>query len=204
LSLLKEAEEKKPSAEPEKKAVSEERNKKALEAFSRILELVNSRDSRQEVLPQIEGIYYEIIMTYPETPLAQESYWRLISIYVNDYSPPSYDKALLLYDEFLRYYPRSGLKGLIEETLARSYYKNARWKELLRLCEPTLVDYNEKGKIPRPLLLYLYSESSFRLGSLEEAEAGYNLLIELFPNAALSRKSKARLEEIRIKIETED
>jgi tetratricopeptide (TPR) repeat protein len=183
--------------ELKKEPPPKEQEEDALRAFSRILDLVNSSERREDVLPQIEALYSEIIRKYPDTPLAQESYWRLIAIYVNDYSPPEYTKAEQLYKDFLKNYPDSGLKGLIDETLGRSYYKNEEWNKLLELCRPEFIKYEEKGRFPRPLLIFMYAEANYNLGNFSEAEKGYRTVIKLFPKAGVSAKSRARLEEMK-------
>ncbi len=174
-----------------------EQDAKALAAFNEILSISQASDSRQAVLPQIEKIYNEIITKYPEASLAQESYWRLIAIYVNDYNPPAYEKAEALYNEFFKKYPESDLRGFIDETLGTSYYKNAEWDKLLKVCLPSYRKYIEEGKRPRPSLIFMYSEANFNLGNFTEAEKGYKIVIEMFPRLSESIKAKERLEEIK-------
>ncbi|MBI4698949.1 MAG: hypothetical protein HY758_08610 [Nitrospirae bacterium] len=53
--------------------------------------------------------------------------------------------------------------------------------------------------MPRPMLLFFYSEANYGLGALADAEKGYKLVIELFPGSGESKKAKTRLEEIRNK-----
>ncbi len=188
--------ERKPSSET--KALSPaEQDARALVAFNEILTISQSSDSRWAALPQIEEKYNEIITKYPEASLAQESYWRLIAIYVNDYNPPAYDRAEALYSEFLKKYPQSDLRGFVDETLGISYYKNAEWDKLLKVCLPSYQKYIEEGKRPRPSLLFMYSEANFNLGNFPEAEKGYKILIDMFPRLNESVKAKARLEEIK-------
>jgi hypothetical protein len=140
----------KPPAETKDERMMRQEEERALETFNEILELVSSTTDRQKVLPQIEKRYAEIIRDYPGTPLAQECYWRLIMIYAEDYSPPEHEKAEQLYQEFVMRYPDSGLKGSIQETLGKSYYKNAEWNKLISLTSPEYAEHREKGKLPRP------------------------------------------------------
>jgi tetratricopeptide (TPR) repeat protein len=186
-----------PSLKESIKTSSEHEEKKALETFEEILELVNSAGDRQNVLPQIEERYKKIINDYPETPLAQESYWRLIKLYVEDYFPPDHGKAEQVYDAFLKRYPDSGMRSMIDETLGRSYQKHAKWNMLLGLCKPTYEGYENNGKFPRPLLLFFYSEAQYNLGNIPDAIKGYNTVIKLFPRSGFSSRAKAKLEEIR-------
>jgi tetratricopeptide (TPR) repeat protein len=170
---------------------------KSLNVFSEVLELIESSGDRKSVLPQVENLYMKIIKEHHDAPLAQESYWRLIAIYVDDYSPPAYEKAEPLYREFLKEYPGSPFRGFIEETLGKSYYKNAQWEKLLDVSAPAFKGYTEEGKRPKPSLMFMYAEANFNLGSFAEAEKDYRIFLEAFPKVIESMKAKKRLEEIR-------
>jgi hypothetical protein len=84
-----------------------------------ISDTVESREIRKTVLPRIEEIYERIIRDFPDTPLAQESYVKLITIYLEEYEPPAYGKASHAYNEFSKNYPRSFLHDLIRDKLAQ-------------------------------------------------------------------------------------
>jgi len=174
-----------------------EREAGSLRVFSDALDLIQSSKDRKAVLPQVENLYRKIIKEYYDTPLAQESYWRLISIYIDDYSPPDYEKAESLYQDFMKKYPGSPLKGFIAETLGKSYYRSAQWDKLLKVCTPAFREYIEAGRRPKPSLMFMYAEANFNMGSVAEAERGYEIFLEVFPRAGNSIKAKTRLEEIR-------
>ncbi len=177
--------------------VPKEEESKSLELFTEVLDLVESTDDRKSILPKIEDLYDKIISQYPDAPLAIESYWKLITIYVDDYSPPAYDKAESKYQEFLRNYPQSFLKGFIEDTLGNSYYRNAEWNRLLKLSSPSYQEYLEKGSEPRASVLFMYSEANYHLGNIIEAEKGYKIVTKLFPKLIVGIKSKKMLEKIK-------
>lgn len=169
---------------------------KSLELFTSVLELAESTDDRKSVLPKIEELYEKIIRDYPQTPLAQESYWKLITIYVEDYSPPAYDRAEMKYNEFIEKYPQSYIKGFIDDTLSNSYYKNADWNGLFKFTSPAYQEYLEKGKQPRASMMFMYSEANYNLGNIEEAAKGYKIVSELFPKLIVGIKSKQMLGKI--------
>lgn len=175
-----------------------EQDAKALEAFKRILTLTEEA-SREAILPQIEVAYLEIIREYPDSSIVQESYWRLVLIYVDESIPPRYDEAERLYNEFIKKYPKSQTRSIIEDTLSKNYYNNGEWDRLLRLYIPSVREYIKTGKLDRPHSLFMYSEAKFNLGDLIEAEKGYKIVITLFPNSAEAVTSKSRLEEIKKK-----
>ncbi len=170
---------------------------KPIELFNKILDLSMSSDNRQEVLPQIEELYKRIITEYPEAPLAQESYWRLINIYVKECLPPALEKAELLYHEFFRRYPDSVFKNLIEETLGKAYYDAGEWNKLLEISSAVFNRYTKNGERPGSLMLLMYSEANFRVGNLNEAKKGYELAIRLYPVLKNNSKVKARLDELK-------
>ncbi|MHC4685856.1 MAG: tetratricopeptide repeat protein, partial [Planctomycetota bacterium] len=150
----------------------------------------------RSVLPEIEKLYLEIITKYPDAPLARESYWRLTELYIQDYSPPDFKKAELLYQEFLMKYPTSSLNGLIKEIISKGYYKNSDWNNLLRLCTPEFNKFKEKGHKPKPSLIFMYSEANYHLGNTEEALEGYQALVKLYSRTIEGRKASIRLKEI--------
>ncbi len=182
----------------------EEQEKKAFEIFQKILELAENTD-RMTVLPKIEAAYGDIIEKYPKASIHQESYWRLMSVYLNDYNPPVFGKAESLYSEFLKNYPNSTLKNMIDDNLSNSYYSNAKWEKLLKFHTPVVKKFIElssekqsleKENLSRPQEMFMYSEAKFNLGDLTEAEKGYRIVIALFPGSKESAVSKERLEEI--------
>lgn len=185
-----------PPAETKEVLAPKEEESKSLELFTEILELVESTDDRKSILPMIEERYDKIIRQYPEAPLAKESYWKLITIYVEDYSPPDYDRAERKYNEFLAKYPQSFMEGFIQDTLGNSYYKNAEWNRLLKLSAPAYQEYIEKGKEPRASSIFMYSEANYNLGNVEEAEKGYRIVTKLFPKLIVGIQSKKMIEKI--------
>lgn len=195
-----------PEAEAEKqpeegKYVPTPSEQKSLEVFQEIYDLVESTPDRQSILPEVEKLYLRIISETPDAPLARESYWRLMSIYLDDHYPPDFDKAEALYDDFIKKYPDSNYKGLLEEVLGQGYYRESKWDKVLEMSAPAFRDYKEKGTKPRPSILFMYSEANFFKGDMEEAVKGYETLTELFPRFTVGKKAEKRLKEIKDKKE---
>ena len=187
----------KPDIETTKIISPEEREKKAFLKFNEILIARRSAKDRKSALPRMEKLYIELINEYPDVPVAQESYWKLIEIYVKDYSPPLYDKAEALYGKFLKKYSHSGLRELVDKTLGISFYRNKEWERLLRLSTPEFMEYNRGGKAPFPFLIFMYAEANFRMGNFDEAEKGFKIVLEKFPQLKEEKKAKARIAEIK-------
>lgn len=178
----------------------EEQEKKALEAFNKILELTET-GSREEILPRLENAYLDIINNYPEAPLAQESYWRLIIIYTRDYNPPKTEEAEKIFKEFIQTYPDSPFKKDIEDTMVRFYYNQRAWERLIALEIPYIKEYIKTGELRTPVHLFYYSEAKYGLGDYKEAEKGFRTIITLFPQSSEAMVAKKRLEEISSKKE---
>ncbi len=176
----------------------EEQEKKALEAFNKILELTET-GSREEILPRLENAYIDIIKLYPEAPLAQESYWRLIVIYTRDYAPPKVEEAEAAYKNFINSYPDSPFKKEIEDTMVRFYYTQKLWDKLLNIEIPYIKEYIKTGELRTPAHLFYYSEAKYGLGDYKEAEKGFRTIITLFPTSSEASVAKKRLEEISLK-----
>lgn len=175
---------------------AEDQDSKAMEVFRKVRELMENSD-RMTVLSEIEASYMEIITRYPGALISQETYWRLLMVYLTDYTPPVFDKAEGLYAEFIRKYPDSNMKNLIDDTLSNSYYSNAKWEKLLRFLTPRVKVFIETGKLSRPVDMFMYSEAKKNRGDLAEAEKGFKIVIALFPDSKEGALSKERLEEIK-------
>ncbi len=187
---------KKPLAAGKKVSV-EEQEKKVNELFGRILSLTEEAEDRQSILPQMEALYDEIINKYPDVPLVEETYWRLIVLLIDEFKPPKVDKAEKLYKDFLGRYPDSTLGFNIEQAFGQFYYANKMWDRLLRIFTPHVKKFIATGKLDRPYNLFMFSEAKFNLGDLIEAEKGYKIVIEFFPKTTEGETSQKRLEEIK-------
>jgi len=183
---------------PEKKKLPmEEQEKAAFELFEKILSLTEEAKSREAILPQMEALYEEIINNYPDVPLVEESYQKIIAMDIEEFNPPKVDKAERLYQDFLKKYPDSSVKIYIEQTLGQFYYKNKMWDKLLRIFIPQIKKFIQTGKLENPYYMFMYSEAKFNLGDFVEAEKGYKIVIEFFPRTKEGETSKNRLEEIK-------
>ncbi len=166
---------------------------KAFAIFERILNLTEASD-RKKNIPQIETAYREIIEQYPAASIAEECYWRLALIYLNDYDPPQFRKAETLYREFMRKYPESSDRYVFSDAISESYHEAHEWKRLMKFHSPVIKKFIEGEKLLRPTELFMYSEAKFHMGDLAEAGKGYNIVITLFPESGESRKAKKMLD----------
>lgn len=177
----------------------EEQERKSRERFEEILDLKMAALDRKAVLPVIRSIYEEIITDYPDAYLAQESYWRLIIISLEDHFPPKTEDAVSLYGEFTAKYPESRLRYAVDDTIVRFYYRNGLWKDIEAFCVPYIRRYIKTGTLDNPLFLFFYTEAKFNLGDFIEADKGYRTLIRLYPGSQEATVAGRRLEEMKMK-----
>ncbi len=189
------SDEKKMPAE-KKKLTLEEQDKGAFEILNKILGLAEKTADRQALLPQMEALYEEIIDKYPDAMLVEESYWKVIAMDIEEFKPPKVDKAEKLYRDFFRRYPASPLNAHIEKTFGQFYYTNKTWESLMRIFTPRIKKFIQTGKLDSPYHMFMYSEAKFNLGDLVEAEKGYKIVIEFFPQTGEGEASKKRLNEM--------
>ncbi len=190
--------------QPEEKAVPTKapptvytkEQKETLDIFTQILDIYENAESRQAAAKDAEVLYTRIIKEYPGTPLAQESYWKLITMSVRDYRPPDFEKAEKHYEKFISKYPDSVLSNAVNQTLINSYVRYKEWARLQKFCTPAFMQYKEKENKISPLVLFMYSESNYRLGNIAEAEEGYKTVLELYPTISYGKRAKKRLEDI--------
>lgn len=184
---------------PEKKPPTEEQAKNALDIFNRILEVIGNAEDRLSVLPEIEGMYMEIVDNHPNLILAEESLWRVITMNIEEYNPPRYERAEKLYQEFRKRHPGSPFNIYLEESFGRFYYSNKMWDKLMRFFTPQIKGFIQTGKLSNPYPMFMYSEAKFNLGDIVEAEKGYKIVVEFFPHTTEGKTSKDRLKEIQDK-----
>ena len=183
-------------AEVARPQVYTKEQRETLDIFTQILEIYESAENRQAAAQEAEVLYARIITEYPDTPLAQEGYWKLITISVRDYSPPAFDKAEAYYNEFMEKYPGSVLKNAVDQTLMKGYSKHAEWERLMDFCAPAFMAFKEESVVPLPMVVFMYGEANYRLGNIAEAEEAFKTAVELYPGLGYGKMAKKRLEEI--------
>lgn len=176
-------------------AVSADQEDRAFEEFEKVLKIIESSD-RASALPRVEAAYRDVMNKFPGSKAAQESYWRLLSLYVNDYNPPQYEEAEDLYADFVTTYPESPYRNLLEETLTGGYYSNAQWEKLLSFYTPVIRRFIETGSLQSSEAMFMYSEAKLNLRDFSEAGKGYRIIISLFPDSKDSMKARQRLKQL--------
>ncbi len=165
---------------------------KSIELFHEIFQ--TTLENNGEVnLDRITELYWQIINSCPDVPLAQESHWRLIESFFKYYQPPQTGEALLLFAQFKSRYPDSPLMNVVKYTMARGLYVNKFWHDLLELESAGVEEFFATGTLTSPLPLFYYSEAHFHLNQIEEAVRGYQALLNYSPDTRLAQMAAEKL-----------
>lgn len=178
------------------KLSQEEQKERAYVKFNEMLE-VTKNVRRTTVMDKIEEGYLEIIDKYPDTDLAEESYYRLIKLYNQDFFPARPEDAEEIYRLYFERYSEPKVGELLNDTMARHYFTSEQWVKLLSFVTPYVKRFIETKKLKGPLYLFFYSEAKYNLNVIGEAEKGYRLLIQHFPKSHEARLSGKRLKKIK-------
>ena len=81
-----------------------------------------ARDYRFEIsrttdVPERESLYLRLMDECPDTEIAEESYWALSNLYLDDFDEPREDKAREILELFLKRYPSSRWASHVEGRL---------------------------------------------------------------------------------------
>jgi hypothetical protein len=173
----------------------EEQDKKSQEAYANILEMT-AWVERHTILPQMEEKYEQLIEDYPDSYFAEESYYRLMKMYMYDYSPPDVDKAEEWYREYFRHFKNPRLKNLFNDTVVRFYFQFQHWDRLLSFLDPVIRQYYEGKRTDGPLYLLFYSIAKQKRGAIEEARNGFKTIIERFDGSHEATVAKDMLNKL--------
>jgi tetratricopeptide (TPR) repeat protein len=174
----------------------EEQDEDAMKAYEDILALAD-RSRRSEILPQLEQAHLDVIQRYPDSYLAHESYLMLIRSYLEDYHPPRWEEAEALYRRYFVRYEAPRMGRTIDFYMARFYYRDQEWDKLAAFIIPLMRRFAETGELPSSAHLFYYSEAMYNKKDFEEAEKGYLLIVESYPDSLEASIAKTRLGSIK-------
>lgn len=149
---------------------------------------------RQDAVPLILDGYDEVMEKYPNSYLAEESYYRKMSIYLLENYPPMEEEAEGLFREYFQKYKKPRLGMIMNSELARYYYSRQRWEKLARFTTPFMREYVKSGKYGDTVFLFLYTEAKFHLKDYEEARRGYQIIKKIFKGKRDAKLADQRLE----------
>ncbi len=149
----------------------------------------------EAIVAQKIALYRRIIDRCPDVPLAEESYWHLLKIMMQDVLPPHKKEALQLYETFNRRYPESRMRTVVSQELMKSLYQQGEWADLDRIASSCLqsAPRNQEGASSDPVAVFLHAEAEYNLGKVPAAQAGYAEILHYFPQTRMAEIARARL-----------
>jgi len=174
----------------------QEQEEKAMEEFKVMLESTKGM-RRENIVPLISEGYNDIIEKYPDSFLAEESYYRLMVIKLRDHYPPQEEEAERLYREYFRIYKKPRIGMSMNGDLARYYYDYKKWEKLASFTMPFMKEYVKTGKYGDTVFLFLYTEAKFHLKEYDEARRGYQIIKRNFAGKRDAKIAEERLEYIK-------
>lgn len=140
-------------------------------------------------------LYQRIINRCPDVPLAQECYWHLLDVMMQDVQPPRKEEALRLYADFNRRYPQSKMRSVVSHQLMKGLYQHGQWSDLERIATQYLQTTRKRknGAPSAPLALFWRAEARFSLGEVEAAKKGYGKILQYFPKSLMARVARQRM-----------
>ena len=160
--------------------------------YKKIFEL-SLEKNKAGYLEKRTELYGWIIQNCPDAPLAQESYFKLIELFFNEYTPPLKEKATELFAQFKSRYPDSRAVGVVKYAVAKGLFATKSWEDLVQLESSAVEDYFDTGKIDSPLSLFYYSEAKYNLDDFEAAGKGYSALVENFPDTLVAQPAQKKM-----------
>ncbi len=184
------------AAREERRLSAEEQKQASLEIFKQILKISISTPDRARAAREVEPLYRKIIEEYPESPLAQESYLRLIELYLRDYRPPETKRAEETLQALKQRYPQSPIIPEAEKRIAGFYYNTGNWNGVIQVYREKIKEFIKTGKIDSAGTLFMYAEAMYHRGETEEAIKGYRWVVRLFPSSNEAYKARKMLEKL--------
>jgi TolA-binding protein len=173
-----------------------EQEEKAMQLFTQVLE--DTRElTRPDAMPIIKKGFYETIEKYPDSFLAEESYYRLMTINLREVYPPKEEEAEEIYREYFKNYKNPRIGMTMTSDLARFYYDYQRWEKLAKFTTPFMREYVKSGKYGDTVFIFLYTEAKFYLKDYEEARKGYQIMKKNFAGTRNAEMAEKRLEYIK-------
>ena len=74
--------------------------------------------SRTTNASEREALYLRLINECPDTEIAEEAYWALSNLYLDDFDEPKEDQAREILEKFLERYPSSQWRQHVENRLS--------------------------------------------------------------------------------------
>ena len=142
-------------------------------------------------LETIERLYLEVIEKAPDTDEAQESHWRLASLYLQAYDAPKYPEARAILEQFLARYPESEGVEVVKPALGFIYEELEDWPA----AAATYGEFVESADGAPEVIAeygYSYAKALQNAGRKDDAAVWYRRFLEVVSDPDDLRVQKAR------------
>jgi len=188
---------------PETLKLSEQQQQElALQSYKDLLESTArmTRVEKHEIM--VKG-FEDVILKYPDSSYAHESYFHLIRHYLYNYDTPREKEAEEVYKRYFETYEDPRIGNSLSLEMAKYYYQFRRFDRLVSFTVPFMQEYVRTGKMRDGLFLFYYSEAKFIQKDYEESLRGYVTYARLYPGNDLEKFVQKRLKEIKHLLEKE-
>ncbi len=142
-------------------------------------------------LETIERLYLEVIEKAPETDEAQESHWRLATLYLQAYDEPKYAQARAILEQFLARYPESEGVEVVKPALGFIYEELEDWPA----AAATYGEFLESADgVPEVIAEfgYSYAKALQNAGRKDDAAVWYRRFLEVVSDPDDQRVHRAK------------
>jgi hypothetical protein len=144
-----------------------------------------------EDLETIERLYLQVIEEAPDTDEAEESHWRLATLYLQAYDTPKYAQARGVLEQFLARYPESQGVEVVRPALAFIYEELGEWSSAAQVYRDLI---NDAEGDPEAMAEYGYSYAKAlqNAGDGQAAAVWYRQFLEVVSDPDDQRVQEAR------------
>ncbi len=174
----------------------------ALQGYTELLERT-ARMTRVEKRDIMVKGFEDVMLKYPDSSYAHESYFHLVRHYLYNYDTPLEKEAEEVYRRYFETYEDTLLENTLNLEMAKYYYQFNRLDRLVAFTIPFMQEYVRTGKMRDGLFLFYYSEAKFLLKDYNESLRGYVTYARLYPGNDLKEFVQKRLKEINHMLEIE-
>jgi tetratricopeptide (TPR) repeat protein len=142
-------------------------------------------------LETVERLYLEVIEKAPDTDEAQESHWRLATLYLQAYDEPKYPQARAILEQFLARYPESEGVEVVKPALGFVYEELEDWPA----AAATYGEFVESADGAPEVIAefgYAYAKALQNAGRKDDAAVWYRRFLEVVSDPDDQRVHKAK------------
>ncbi len=160
---------------------TKEKSKKSLEEQKKLAkDLYNEMAALDRwALDDFVRLHRQVIEECPDTHFAEESYWRLSSLYMGGYDEPDWTKVIETLEAFLQKYPQTKLKSEVHDRLLLAYKETGNNDKLLEISQRELAV--PPGDVPDTRYMGIamdFAEAQAARGNQADAKKMYEKIVQ--------------------------